>query len=31
MYVQKHFMSKQAQIQMKPREIKIVIDYGSNE
>ena len=28
---QKHFLSKQTQIQMKLREIKIVRDYGSNE
>ena len=27
----KNILSKQAQIQMKPREIKIVIDHESNE
>ena len=31
MYVQKHFLSKQAQIQMKLRKNKIVRDCGSNE
>ena len=31
MECQKHFLSKQTQIRMKLREIKIVRDYGNNE